>query len=158
MRHNLTALTISNESKHSLNGVLLHCPNLLLFSLRTVSSSAEESSFHFPQPQGPAPYNVPQDTNCTDEAALLSQLLENPLILEALCDTNIDMPIDEDPESSSTFTNMDTNFNHNFGLYNPDFSQVSDLQFNMLVNENQTAQSEPQDGLFSGVQVKKETL
>ncbi|KAG7215563.1 hypothetical protein INR49_022089, partial [Caranx melampygus] len=113
----------------------------------------EDPSFHFPQPQGPAPYNVPQDTtNCTDEAALLTQLLEYPLIREALCDINIGMSIEEDPDGSSTFTNMDTNFNHNFGSYNSDFSQFSDLQFNMLVNESQTAQSEPQDSLFSGVQ------
>lgn len=106
----------------------------------------------------PAPYNVPQDTtNCNDEAALLSQLLENPILLEALCDSNIDMSIEEDQDGGSMFPNMDMNFNH-FGSYNTDFSQFSDQQFNMLVNESQTAQAEPQDGLFGGVQVKKETL
>ncbi|XP_023260790.1 transcription factor RelB isoform X2 [Seriola lalandi dorsalis] len=118
-----------------------------------------EPSFHFPQPQGAACYNVPQDTNSrTDETALLNHLLENPALWEAICDSNTDMPCEfaEDPDGNSTFANMDMNFNHNFGSYTQDFSQFSDLQFSMLVNENQTPQSEPQDSLSNAVQVKKE--
>lgn len=112
------------------------------------------------QPVATAPgevcYNAPQDR--IDDATLLNQLLEFPALWEAISDPNLDMSCDfeEEPDGSSTFANMDMNFNHNFGSYTQDFSQYSDLQFNMLVNENQTPQSEPQDSLSNVVQVKKE--
>ncbi|XP_060929035.1 transcription factor RelB isoform X2 [Limanda limanda] len=99
---------------------------------------------------GPVCYNAPQDSNNrTDEAALINQLLDMPAFLEMI-------DFDTGPDSSSTFNNMDVNFTQNFGSYTQDFSQYSDLQFNMLVNENQSVQPEPQDGLASEVQVKKE--
>ncbi|XP_047195548.1 transcription factor RelB isoform X3 [Hippoglossus stenolepis] len=130
---------------------------------------AAEQPFHFTQPHttmppdkwpcagqpaasavGAACYNAPQDSNNrTDEAALLSQLLEMPALWDMF-------DFEMEPDGSSTFTNMEVNFNQNIGSYTQDFSQYSDLQFNMLVNENQSLQSEPQDGLASEVQVKKE--
>ncbi|XP_069391017.1 transcription factor RelB isoform X2 [Paralichthys olivaceus] len=136
----------------------------------TECAPAAEQPFHFPQPHTAMPpdkwpltsgqpaasavgagcYNVPQDSNnCTDEAVLLNQLLEIPALWDMF-------DIEEEPDGSSTFPNMDVNFNQNFGSYTQDFSQYSDLQFNMLVNENQSLQSEPQDGIASAVQVKKE--
>ncbi|XP_034460310.1 transcription factor p65 isoform X1 [Hippoglossus hippoglossus] len=130
---------------------------------------AAEQPFHFTQPHttmppdkwpcagqpaasavGAACYNAPQDSNNrTDEAALLSQLLEMPALWDMF-------DFEMEPDGSSTFTNMEVTFNQNIGSHTQDFSQYSDLQFNMLVNENQSLQSEPQDGLASEVQVKKE--
>ncbi|CAB1454663.1 unnamed protein product [Pleuronectes platessa] len=121
---------------------------------------AAEQPFHFPQPHttmppdkwpcagqpaaaavGPVCYNAPQDSNnCTDEATFFNQLLEMPALWEMI-------DFETDPDGNSTFTNMDVNFNQNFGSHTQDFSQYSDLQFNMLVNENQCVPSEPQDGL-----------
>nr|QJQ40089.1 NF-kB subunit RelB [Trachinotus ovatus] len=128
-------------------------------SFREKPCQTAEQSFHFPQPQGAACYNAPQDTNNhTDETTIINQLLEIPAIWEAICDTNNYMSCDfvEEPDGNSTFANMGTNFNQNFESYTQDFSQFSDFQFNMLVNENQTPQSEPQDSLSNVVQVKKE--
>lgn len=45
------------------------------------------------------------------------------------------------------------NFNANYGMCPQDFSQFNDIQFNILFNENQMAQSEQQD---SNIQVKTE--
>ncbi|XP_053278955.1 transcription factor RelB isoform X2 [Pleuronectes platessa] len=136
----------------------------------TECAPAAEQPFHFPQPHttmppdkwpcagqpaaaavGPVCYNAPQDSNnCTDEATFFNQLLEMPALWEMI-------DFESDPDGNSTFTNMDVNFNQNFGSHTQDFSQYSDLQFNMLVNENQCVPSEPQDGLSaSEVQVKKE--
>ncbi|XP_062241894.1 transcription factor RelB isoform X2 [Platichthys flesus] len=136
----------------------------------TECAPAAEQPFHFTQPHttmppdkwpcagqpavaavGPVCYNAPQDSNnCTDEATFFNQLLEMPALWEMI-------DFETEPDSNSTFTNMDVNFNQNFGSHTQDFSQYSDLQFNMLVNENQCVQSEPQDGLSaSEVQVKKE--
>ena len=140
----------------------LYFSQVFIFSVtQSVSSPAAECApaaeqpFHFPQPHttmppdkwpcagqsaasavGAACYNAPQDANNrTDEAALLSQLMEMPLwdMLEFQTDMEV-----------------------NLGPYTQDFSQYSDLQFNMLVNENQGLQPEPQDGLANEVQVKKE--
>ncbi|XP_034460311.1 transcription factor RelB isoform X2 [Hippoglossus hippoglossus] len=135
----------------------------------TECAPAAEQPFHFTQPHttmppdkwpcagqpaasavGAACYNAPQDSNNrTDEAALLSQLLEMPALWDMF-------DFEMEPDGSSTFTNMEVTFNQNIGSHTQDFSQYSDLQFNMLVNENQSLQSEPQDGLASEVQVKKE--
>ncbi|XP_018557612.1 transcription factor RelB homolog isoform X2 [Lates calcarifer] len=137
---------------------------------------AAEQTFHFPPPQammspdkrlcgaqpvvpavGEACYNVPQDSN-SEDTAILNQLLDNPALWEMICNPNLDLSCDleELPDGNSTFANVDMNFNQNFSSYPQDFSQFNDLQFNMLVNENQTPQSEPQDSLSNVVQVKKE--
>ncbi|XP_074498226.1 transcription factor RelB isoform X2 [Sebastes fasciatus] len=136
---------------------------------------AVEQPFHFQQPQtmmspderlcaaqpgasalGEMCFNEPQDSNnATDATAILNQLLEMPALWDMI---NSSMPsgFEQGSDASSTFANMDTNFNQNFGSYNPDFSQYSDLQFNMLVNESQTPQSEAQDSPSNMVQVKTE--
>ncbi|XP_040902939.1 transcription factor RelB isoform X2 [Toxotes jaculatrix] len=137
-----------------------------------------EPSFQFPQPQTmmspdkrlcPAQpvvpalvetcYNTAQDSNNgTDESAIINQLMETPELWEAIFDSSLSIPsnFEEEHDGSSAIGNIDLNFNQNFGSYTQDFSQFSDLQFNMLVNENQTLQSEPQDSLSNVVQVKKE--
>lgn len=63
---------------------------------------------------------------------------------------------EQGPDANSTLVNMDMNFNQNAGTYTQDFSHYNDLQFNMLVNENHTPQSEAQDSPSSMVQVKTE--
>ncbi|XP_030007026.1 transcription factor RelB homolog isoform X2 [Sphaeramia orbicularis] len=106
------------------------------------SVAAPESSFHFPQTQ-----------LGSDDMSLLTQLLETPALMEIFSDTNIisamSSGFDQGPDANATF--MDMNFNQNPGQ---DFTQYSDLQFNRLVTENWS--SEPQDGSFNMVQVKKE--
>ncbi|CAK6963418.1 transcription factor RelB isoform X1 [Scomber scombrus] len=100
-----------------------------------------------------------QDPNMdTDE--ILNSLLETPVIWELLSDPTLtsSIPPNFDPgaDISSSFANMDVNLNQNFGAYTQDFSHYSDLQFNMLVNENQTLQPEPQDCPSNMVHVKTE--
>lgn len=95
-------------------------------------------------------YNEPLDSD-TDESALINQLIEIPEFWEFLSNPslNLSMP--------AGFTQgPETNFNQNFDLYSQDFSRFNDVQFNRLVNENHTLQSEPQDSSFSMVQVKTE--
>ncbi|XP_037630840.1 transcription factor RelB isoform X1 [Sebastes umbrosus] len=136
---------------------------------------AVEQPFHFQQPQtmmspderlcaaqpgasalGEMCFNEPQDSNnATDATAILNQLLEMPSLWEMI-DSSMPSGFEQGSDASSTFANVDMNFNQNFGLYNPDFSQYSDLQFNMLVNESQTPQSEAQDSPSNMVQVKTE--
>uniref|UniRef100_A0A8D3ASD3 V-rel avian reticuloendotheliosis viral oncogene homolog B n=1 Tax=Scophthalmus maximus TaxID=52904 RepID=A0A8D3ASD3_SCOMX len=150
---------------------------LIVLVCRSMSKQSEPP-LHFPQPptllasdkrlcasqpvasaMGEVCYNAPQDSNNrTDDTNLLNQLLEIPAVWEMFSNPNIDMSCDfeEEPDGNSTFANMDVNFNQNFGSYTQDFSQYSDLQFNMLVNENQTLQLEPQDSLSNVLQVKKE--
>ncbi|XP_022076688.2 transcription factor RelB isoform X2 [Acanthochromis polyacanthus] len=82
-------------------------------------------------------HSEPQDFNCTDDAALINQLMEMPVFLQILNDANF------------TSTSTDMNFNLNFSSYPQDFSQYSDMQFNMLVCENHVPQSEQQDGMVS---------
>nr|WAQ14796.1 RELB proto-oncogene NF-kB subunit [Lateolabrax maculatus] len=104
-------------------------------------------------------YSEPQDSN-NDDTALINQLLDMPAIWEMISDPGfpLSMPsgFDQGPNANSTFANMDMNFNQNFGSYPQDFSHYSDLQFNMLVHENQTPQSEAQDSPSNMVHVKKE--
>lgn len=95
-----------------------------------------------------------------EDMTIISQLLEsNPEIWTLFSDANAasTLPSGFDPgmDISSSFANMDVNLNQNF-LYNQDFSHYSDLQFNMLVNENQTLQTEPQDCPTNVVHVKTE--
>ncbi|XP_058490882.1 transcription factor RelB isoform X1 [Solea solea] len=106
-------------------------------------------------------YNMPQDPNnhTHDEMTIINQLLEIPL-LDMLFESTIDMPCEFEEESNgnSTLTNMDTNFHQSFGSCAQDFTQYSDLQFNMLVNENQNLKSEQQENLSTVVHVKEEAL
>ncbi|XP_036974934.1 transcription factor RelB isoform X1 [Acanthopagrus latus] len=142
------------------------------------SAPAAEQPFHFPQPQIMSPderlcatqpvtsafgemcFNEPQDSNNGNEAALINQLLENPSFFEMLGDPTFTLSMlsvfEQCPDPNSTFANMDMNFNQNFGSYPQDFSHYNDEQFNMLVTESQTVQSEAQDSLSNMVQVKTE--
>lgn len=142
------------------------------------SALPAEQPFHFPQPQtmmspderlcppqpgasalGEMCYNDPQDYNATD-AAILNQLLEMPGVLDMLSDPSFALPVpsgfEQGPDANPTFANMDMNLNQNFGTYPQNFSVYNDVQFNMLVNENQTLQSEVQDSHSNMVQVKTE--
>ncbi|XP_056297594.1 proto-oncogene c-Rel isoform X1 [Pseudoliparis swirei] len=141
---------------------------------------AAEPPFHAQQPQammapnerlcagqpgasasGDLGYNEPQDSsNGTDATAILNQLLEMPVLWDMISDSSFtsSMPSSFEPgiDAGSTFANQDMNLNQNFGSYTQDFSHYSDLQFNMLVNEIQTPQSEGRDSPSGMVQVKTE--
>ncbi|XP_072248519.1 transcription factor p65 isoform X2 [Leuresthes tenuis] len=126
----------------------------LRFLLETQNMMSPEEMQHTNQPVVEKLYNELMDSNCTiDQTAILDQLLELPDISCVLSDPNLLSSMSCCFDPNSTFTNMDMNFNPNFGSYPQDFSQYSDLQFNMLVNENQNPQTEPQDSM---VQVKTE--
>uniref|UniRef100_A0A8D3D7J4 V-rel avian reticuloendotheliosis viral oncogene homolog B n=1 Tax=Scophthalmus maximus TaxID=52904 RepID=A0A8D3D7J4_SCOMX len=166
------------DTDNELFGVFIVSVTQSVSSPAAECAPAAEPPLHFPQPptllasdkrlcasqpvasaMGEVCYNAPQDSNNrTDDTNLLNQLLEIPAVWEMFSNPNIDMSCDfeEEPDGNSTFANMDVNFNQNFGSYTQDFSQYSDLQFNMLVNENQTLQLEPQDSLSNVLQVKKE--
>ncbi|XP_070827388.1 transcription factor RelB isoform X3 [Chaetodon trifascialis] len=143
------------------------------------SAPAAEQPFHFPQPQSVSPderlcaaqpgasavgemcYNEVQDSNSgADATAILNQLLEIPALWDMISDPSFTSSVppgfDQGPDANGTFASVDLNFNQNFGSYAQDFSHYNDLQFNMLVNENQTPQSEAQDSPFNVVQVKLE--
>ena len=142
------------------------------------SPPAAEQPFHF-QPSQPmmspddcaaqpgvsAPgemcYNeLPDSTNGNDATAIFNQLLDMPefcaMIFNPSFASSINSGFEPGTDINSTLTNMDLNFNQNFSLYPQDFSQYNDFQFNRLVNENQTPQSEAQDSTSSMVQVKTE--
>lgn len=151
-----------------LTGVNLSVTQTVL-SLSAVSAPAAEQPFHFPQPQpisspderlcaghseGSAlveMHTEPQDSNTIpDDSAIINHLLEIPGLWDMLVDPDFSMP-------SGYEQGVDTNFNQNFNQnYNENFSNYSDWQFNMLVNENQTPQSEPQENSSNVVQVKTE--
>ncbi|KAG8001988.1 Transcription factor RelB, partial [Nibea albiflora] len=143
------------------------------------SGPALEQPFHFPQhetmslderlciPQAGASasgemcYNEPQDSNNdTDESTILNQLLDMPGLCEMIFDpsfaTSMSTGFDLGADVNSTFPNMDMNFNQSIGSYGQDFSLYNDLQFNRLVNEHQTPQSEAQDSPSNIVCVKTE--
>lgn len=106
-------------------------------------------------------YNEPQDSNNgADDMALFNQLLEMPELWEMLPDpslaTSMLAGFEQAPNANSAFASVDMNFNQNFGSCPQDFSRYSDFQFNMLVNENQTPQSEAQDSPSNMLHVKKE--
>ncbi|XP_035857032.1 proto-oncogene c-Rel isoform X2 [Sander lucioperca] len=144
----------------------------------TESAPAVEQPFHFPEPQtmmspderpcaaqpgssalGAMCYNEPQDSdNGTDATAIFNQLLEIPEFWDMISDPSFTSPSGFEQGPDPAFANMDMNSNQNFGLYAQDFSHYnySDLQFNMLVNENQTLQPEAQDNSSNMVQVKTE--
>lgn len=137
-----------------------------------------EQMFHFPQPQTQmspdeqlcaAQHGASalgemcldtQDSNSPEMAAIVNELLEMPAFMKILTDPNfsLSMPagFEQLPDTGSSFANMDMNFNQNFGSYPQDFTHYNDLQFNMLVHENQTPQSEAQDGPSDMVEVKTE--
>lgn len=134
-----------------------------------MSAPAAEQTFHFPQTQPVASlderlctgrpeaaalgemYAEPQDSNnVPDDSTIISHLLEIPGLWDMLADQDFTM-------ASGYEQSLDTNFNPNFNQnYNENFSNYSDWQFNMLVNENQTPQSEPQENMSNVVQVKTE--
>ncbi|XP_045929102.1 transcription factor RelB isoform X2 [Micropterus dolomieu] len=147
----------------------------------TESAPAAEQPFHFPQPPtmmspderlctalpvdsplGQMCYNEPPDSSTGIDPALLNQLLEMPAFLEMLdphLTSSMLSSFEQGADANSTFANtenMDMNYTQNFGSYTQDFSHYSDLQFNMLVNESQTPQSEAQDSSSNIVQVKTE--
>lgn len=102
-------------------------------------------------------YNEPQDSNNgTDVTAILNQLVEMPELWQIMSDPNLTLSMLSGFDANSTFPNVDMTFNQNFGTYGQDFSHYSDLQFNMLVNESQTPQSEAQDSPSNMVKVKTE--
>ena len=74
-------------------------------------------------------FSQTQDSsNPTDDTMIINQLLEYPEILSVLNDPNFSLPnLDQ---------GMDLNY-PDFNYFAQDFSQQTDIQFNMLVNENQ---------------------
>ncbi|XP_017280210.1 transcription factor RelB isoform X2 [Kryptolebias marmoratus] len=92
----------------------------------------------------------PQDSGTLEEN-LINQLLEIPEFLSVLSDPNL--PCSLGLDTNPAFLGTDMSVNANFGMYAPDVSQFNDIQFNMLVNENQNPQAEPQDSMM---QVKTE--
>uniref|UniRef100_UPI0037E795D0 transcription factor RelB homolog n=1 Tax=Semicossyphus pulcher TaxID=241346 RepID=UPI0037E795D0 len=141
----------------------------------TAESVPAAEPFHFPQPQtmmspderlgaaqpGAAPlgdmvYGEPQDSDNVNHEAILNELLENPALRDILSNPHLTSSLipSFEPDVNSMFATMDVNFNQN--SYGQDFSHYSDWQFNMLVNESQTPQSEAQDALSNMVQVKTE--
>lgn len=151
-------------------------PPALFPALAADAAPPAEQPFHFPDerlcaapPPGPAPalgevgYGEPMDPNgSADEAAILNRLLEIPEIWEMISEQSFATPVapgfGQGPDANASFLNMD--LNQNFGAYTQDFSHYSDLQFNMMVNENHgPLPPEAQDGLSGGggvVQVKTE--
>ncbi|XP_026196403.1 putative transcription factor p65 homolog isoform X2 [Anabas testudineus] len=136
---------------------------------------AAEQPFHFPQPQpilspderlcaaahseSSAPiemlYPEPLDSgsvSLSDDAAIINHLLEIPGFLDMLVDQEYSMSSGYEQGPDDNF-NINQNVNQNFS---ENFSNYNDWQFNMLVNENQTSQSEPQENASSAVQVKTE--
>lgn len=146
-----------------------------VFSPAAESAPAAEQPFDFPpQPQTMSPderpcaaqpgtsalgevcYNELLDpNNGTDATAVLNQLLDMPGLWDMIPDMSFPPTMPSGFEQGRD-ANMDMNFNQNVGSYTQDFSHYNDLQFNMLVNENQTPQSEAQGSPSSMVQVKTE--
>ncbi|XP_061829010.1 uncharacterized protein relb isoform X1 [Nerophis lumbriciformis] len=135
------------------------------------AESAPEQTFHVPHavmspserlcsPQATSStlaemwYTESQDIDM-DTENLISQLLE--LLPDEAIVSAIPSGFDQGPEGGQApFANMDANLNQTFGSYTQDFSHYSDLQFNMLVNENRNMQPETQASPSNGVQVKIE--
>lgn len=103
----------------------------------------------------------PQSSNMASEedATLINQLLEIPEFVDLLSDPNfpsLSAGFEQGPDASASLANMDLTFNQNTASYIQDFTHYNDLQFNMLVNENQNVSSEVLDSSFPMVQVKTE--
>ncbi|XP_015249213.1 PREDICTED: transcription factor RelB isoform X1 [Cyprinodon variegatus] len=117
----------------------------------TESTPPPEQTLTFPVK---TQYVMPSDESqhpispATDMAIGGPDFLEDPCLLtEFLCWAGQNSLTDIDP------TLMNINLNANYGSCPQDFSQFNDLQFNMLFNESQIAQSEQQDNIM---QVKTE--
>lgn len=137
----------------------------------TESAPATEQPLFFPQPQTTSLDESlrslqhgasPLEEACYNELvefALLDQLIERPDVLAMISDPSFTLStlpgFEQGPDANTTSVN-DLNFNQSIASYTQDFSHYNDLQFNMLVNENQTLQSEVQDSPSSMVHVKIE--
>lgn len=99
----------------------------------------------------------PQDTNGNEASDILNELLENPAIWEIISDPNLTSMHSgfEQADGNTMFTNMDVNFNQNFGSHPQDFTHINEWHFNMLVSESQTPQADAQE-TPANIQVKKE--
>ncbi|XP_061734131.1 transcription factor RelB isoform X2 [Nerophis ophidion] len=129
------------------------------------AESAPEQTFHVPRAvmspserpcsaQAEMWYTESQDIDM-DTENLISQLLE--LLPDEAIVSAIPAGFDQGPEGGQApFANMDANLNQTFGSYTQDFSHYSDLQFNMLVNENRNMQPETRASPSDAVQVKTE--
>lgn len=131
-----------------------------------VSPPAAEQPYHFQQcppivspderlcaalAEGPAlgEYSEAMDTNnTTDELSFLNQLFEIPALRDIINEWDASFPSTAGFEQA-----LDSNFNLNF---NQNLAHYNDVQFNMLVNENQTPQSEPQENPGAVVHIKTE--
>uniref|UniRef100_A0A8C6SDM0 V-rel avian reticuloendotheliosis viral oncogene homolog B n=1 Tax=Neogobius melanostomus TaxID=47308 RepID=A0A8C6SDM0_9GOBI len=121
------------------------------------SAQTTEEPLHpvVPDPfQGEACYMEPQCTNiASEDVSIINQLLEMPGFMDIFSDPSfcsaVPVSLDQGPDASAAFANMDMNA----APYFQDFSHYNDLQFNMLVNESQTASSESS---LPMVQVKTE--
>lgn len=103
--------------------------------------------------QGEACYMEQQCSNiASEDVTIINQLLEIPGFMDILSDPSFSSALpsgfNQGPDASAVFTHMDMNT-----AYFQDFSHYNDLQFNMLVNESQTASSESS---LPMVQVKTE--
>lgn len=89
------------------------------------------------------------DTQDSNNDALFSQILETPEIWNLLSEFSSNLPdgFEPVPDVYPTIGTSDVNFNANLypNSYQQNFSQYSDMEFSMLVNESQIPQSEPQD-------------
>lgn len=132
----------------------------LLFLLETQSMTPDERLHPPPAASEEMPYCEAQDPSSETEEALINQLLDSSEFLRAISEPGFPFPspsssfcgFNQPTDATSVFGNM--NFSQNFGPYPQDFTHYNDLQFNMLVNENQNPPPEPLDG--SAVQVKME--
>lgn len=106
---------------------------------------------------GDMTYSELQDSSNGNDETIINQLLEMPALWEIISDpTFTTMAYENDPGATAAFPAMDTNVN--MGSYPQDFSHYNDLQFNMLVMENQTPQTEEQDASDVQVKVEEELL
>lgn len=121
-----------------------------LFFSQNMISPDERS--HVAQPTVPALADMRfcegQDSNsAANDDVLINELLETPEIWNLLSEISSTGGFEQPPDSYPTIPNMDMNFNANLypNSYQQDFSQYSDMQFNMLVNESQNPPSESQE-------------
>ncbi|XP_047247152.1 transcription factor RelB isoform X3 [Girardinichthys multiradiatus] len=111
-----------------------------------------EQTFNFhvmPSDESQHPIMPAAETGLLDPSSIDEQIVFSEL-LHFLSEQNL--PTDMDT-NSAVFPITNMNFNANYNTCPPDFSQFNDIQFNMLFNDNQIAQSEQQDSV---IQVKAE--
>lgn len=102
------------------------------FILNSPSMTVPDERLHVPHPAVEKLFSETQDSkNANDDTMIINQLLEYPEILNVLNDPSLSMPNNID---------LDVDMSHlNFAVLPQDFSQYTELQFNMLVNENQNS-------------------